>query len=206
MSARCVRRNPSLPQRQTGIALFVGLVLLIVITLMAVAGARIASLESRMESAQRNSELAFQSAEAALRGGENYVDGLDPSVICATAGTSGITHGFSPHYAAFVNPLSWPSTIGAAHGLASASGQPELVQAPRYLIETLEFVADAGPEFDAGVLGSYGAPGGGAFGCGAGGGTGLMYYRVTARGTGAEAFTQTPATSAILQSVIVKRR
>jgi type IV pilus assembly protein PilX len=196
---------PPLPRRQSGIALFVGLVLLIVITLMSIAAARVATLESRMESAQRNSELAFQSAEAALRGGENYIDGLDPAVICATIGTSGVTSGFSPQYQAFVNPLSWPSSIGVGYDLNSASGQPALAQAPRYMIETMEFIADAGPEYDAGVLGSYGDPGGGAFGCGTGG-TGLMYYRVTARGTGAEAFAETPATSAILQSVIVKRR
>jgi len=55
--------------RQSGSALIVGLVFLLVITLIAVSGARNTILQERMSANLYDRSLAFQSAEAALREG-----------------------------------------------------------------------------------------------------------------------------------------
>jgi type IV pilus assembly protein PilX len=56
--------------RQAGAVLLVSLVMLLLLTLIGLAGMRLASLEERIAGNQRDREVAFQAAEAALRAGE----------------------------------------------------------------------------------------------------------------------------------------
>jgi len=67
--------------RQSGFALIVGLVVLLLLTLIMTMALRMASLEERMAGNLRNQNIAFQAAESALREGEarirNGTDGLD---------------------------------------------------------------------------------------------------------------------------------
>ena len=60
------------PLQQRGVALVVVLVLLLVVTLLALASLRNALLEERMSAAVQDRSLAFQAVEAALREGEAY--------------------------------------------------------------------------------------------------------------------------------------
>ena len=60
------------PLQQRGVALVVVLVLLLVVTLLALASLRNALLEERMSAAVLDRSLAFQAVEAALREGEAY--------------------------------------------------------------------------------------------------------------------------------------
>jgi len=60
---KCPNRHPN---RQTGAALVVGLVLLLVLTILAVATMNTASLEVAMASNNQNSQSAFQMAETAI--------------------------------------------------------------------------------------------------------------------------------------------
>ena len=64
------RRPRSAPRAQRGIALAVVLILLVVITLLALASMRGTVLEQRMSASVADRGLAFQAAEAALREGE----------------------------------------------------------------------------------------------------------------------------------------
>jgi len=68
-------------QRQSGFALIVGLVVLVLLTLIMLMALRMASLEERMAGNLRNQNIAFQAAESALREAEarirNGTDGLD---------------------------------------------------------------------------------------------------------------------------------
>ncbi|MCG6940551.1 MAG: pilus assembly protein PilX [Thiohalocapsa sp.] len=61
---------PGRGPRQQGVALAVGLILLVVITLLSLAGVRNTGMQERMASNLRDRNLAFQSAESALRAAE----------------------------------------------------------------------------------------------------------------------------------------
>jgi len=59
--------------RQSGVVLIVSLFMLLLLTLIGLSGMQTTSLEEKMASNNRDQNLAFQSAEAALRGGEDIV-------------------------------------------------------------------------------------------------------------------------------------
>lgn len=64
---------------QTGVALIVALVLLVLVTLLGVAGIQTVALEEKMAASSLDRNLAFQAAEAALRVGEAYVEANKPT-------------------------------------------------------------------------------------------------------------------------------
>jgi len=61
------------PTAQRGIALIVGLIILAVLSLIGIAAFSISTQEERMAGNSRDRMLAFEAAEAALRGCENFV-------------------------------------------------------------------------------------------------------------------------------------
>ena len=61
-------------QQQTGAVLFVGLIMLLVMSLIAITSMQSTNLEERMVGNTRDSLVAFQMAEAGLQAGENLVD------------------------------------------------------------------------------------------------------------------------------------
>ena len=67
--------TPYLPRKQTGVALFISLVLLLVLTIIGVSAVQTTSLEVRMTRNDHDSLLAFQAAEAALVDAERLLDG-----------------------------------------------------------------------------------------------------------------------------------
>lgn len=62
--------------KQQGVALFISLVLLLVLTIVGVSSVQTTSLEVRMARNHHDSTLAFQAAESALRDAENRIEGL----------------------------------------------------------------------------------------------------------------------------------
>lgn len=61
--------------RQRGVALIVALVLLLIVTVLGLAGMRSAALQERMSANMFDRSLAFQRSEAALRAAENAITG-----------------------------------------------------------------------------------------------------------------------------------
>lgn len=61
------------PGQQSGVALFISLVLLLVLTIIGVSSVQTTSLEVRMTRNEHDSMLAFQAAESALEDGEQEV-------------------------------------------------------------------------------------------------------------------------------------
>jgi type IV pilus assembly protein PilX len=94
-------KRPERPlTHQTGAALIVALVLLVLVTLLGVAGLRTVSLEEKMAGGTYDRSIAFQAAEAALRAGE--------AVAGAQAHTSPPNSGF-PTYTDESEGSSCPS-------------------------------------------------------------------------------------------------
>ncbi len=194
------------PRAQRGAALFVGLVILILVTLLSLAVANSTLLEGKMEAAQRNNLIAMQSAEAALRAAQAALVSGEVTTLCDPAtSTLDISTGPSPQRQQFIDPDIWPATIGHTHVLTQRADKLNPARAPRYLIEAIEFNSNSG-DLDPGP--ETGAPAGGATGCGLGLGTGRIIFRVTARGTGAEPFADDapPPTNAVLEATVIRRR
>lgn len=63
---------------QQGVALFVSLMMLLLVTIIGLAGVRMVSLEEKMSANSYDRNLAFQAAEAALREAEHYVEDNKP--------------------------------------------------------------------------------------------------------------------------------
>lgn len=157
--------------RQTGMALITGLIFMVVLTLLALAAMRTTTLEERMSGNARDRDMAFQSAEAALRAGELVLQGASlPAFALGTAYTPRIATGTQTIY--WQNTHPWSTQSVAAWQPAGTSA------APRYVIEDLGASSCAGGSL---VIGP-------TAGCG--------MYRVTARGVGRSA-----TTMVILQAV-----
>ncbi|MBW8328804.1 MAG: hypothetical protein K0M48_06540 [Thiobacillus sp.] len=159
-------------QRQAGMALITGLMLMVALTLLAMAAMRTTMLEERMSGNARDRDMAFQAAEAALRAGEQVLRGATlPTFATGTAYTPRIAQGTLTDYWISTHPWSTQSIVMGWVPVGANA-------APRYVIE--EMPAKTG--------------GGGGLGVGAIPDTGV--YRVTARGVGRSANTM-----AILQAV-----
>ena len=69
-----VRRRSAGPRSEQGVALFLALVVLLIITMLGVSGLQTTTLEERMAGNARDRDLAFQAAEAALTDAERVLE------------------------------------------------------------------------------------------------------------------------------------
>jgi len=98
-------KNPVGSRRtQGGMVLYISLLLLLVLTLIGLAATRRATSEERMAGTQRDHDLAFQAAEAALRDGES-------KLMNASPGDFNNTNGFYESYASITwETADWNDT------------------------------------------------------------------------------------------------
>jgi len=75
-------------QHQTGAALVVSLMLLIVLTLLGLSGMQSTIMQERMSNNVRDKGIAFQAAESAARGAENWVRAQDINKMAPQDGAS----------------------------------------------------------------------------------------------------------------------
>lgn len=69
-------REPFQRKNQTGVVLFMSLVILLILTILGLSSVQTTSLQERMSRNARDSNLAFQAAESALRDGEDRLETL----------------------------------------------------------------------------------------------------------------------------------
>lgn len=148
-------------KRQVGMALVTGLIFMVVLTLLATVAMRNTIMEERMAGNTRDVDLAFQAAEAALRAGEQVVNGA----TLPTFGTTG------PYLSVGVRDDNyWLATHNwANNSIALATSPAGVAAAPRFVLEALPAVtggSGGGTSLKFGALVDSG------------------YYRVTARGVG----------------------
>jgi type IV pilus assembly protein PilX len=75
MSIPSVPRGPAMPARQGGFSLIVSLMMLIVIIILGISGSQMAITEERGSRSDRDRQIAFQAAEAALKDAEYEIYG-----------------------------------------------------------------------------------------------------------------------------------
>jgi type IV pilus assembly protein PilX len=175
--------------RQQGAVLFVSLILLVILTLIGIAAARLQSGEAIMARNEHNHQLAMQTAEAALRNAEtNVTNGVytTPQFAQNSNGLYVLQSEVQGAGASSIaDTISW-SSPGTAAMTSSAPAAPSYagpaVAAAQLIIESLPPVARAGDPL---CTASYGAQ------------QSCSVYRLTAHATGGDA-----SASATLQSVI----
>ena len=118
---------PTANAPQEGFVLIVGLVILGLLTMLALSGMRDSTIQEKMAGASRDSGLAFQAAESALRDAENCITGATPG--CAFDATND-AH-FSKDDAAFpehndlFNATTWNAFTPPVAPTALAGVPPE---------------------------------------------------------------------------------
>lgn len=114
-------------QRQQGVALLVGLILLIIMTLLGLSGMRSIVHQEKMATGTYDRSLMFQAAEAALRQAEERVESDKP-----TPTASGCVDGICTPLAASATPR-WKDT--SFTGWYTASTTQSLAGAAQYIVE-----------------------------------------------------------------------
>ncbi len=173
---------------QQGSALLVSLIILVVMTLLGLAGMRTSIMEERMAGNMRDGELAFQAAEAALRTAEKIIK---DDVISITAfdndGSDGLYNNSDSRIWETINWTSLDSLEYTGFDRATTPGV-SVTTAPRYVIQHLASVGSADDTLNKGNYGQ---------GTGAGA---VQTFTVTARGSGGS-----DSAVVVLQSTFGKR-
>ena len=143
---------------QRGAALIVAMVMLLAMTLLGMTAIRTTTLQERMAGNLRDSNLAFQSAERALREGEKFL--RSPTIPPFTGANGLLTMQDDAGQGSFWSGYDW-----AGNG-RTAAGVLEVASAPLYVIEELPPVPMAGGSERFGALPDVG------------------FYRVTAQAVG----------------------
>lgn len=125
--------RPERPQRQDGVALFIALVVLLIITVLGISGLQTTSMEERMAAGARDHDIAFQSAEAALAQGEAFVEGLGPGGLAQFTSNSNGLYDTAP---AAGEPDRW-ETVDWSSGSIPTVGTSiaGVVSQPKYIVE-----------------------------------------------------------------------
>jgi type IV pilus assembly protein PilX len=174
--------SAGMPARQRGAALITSLLLLIVLTLIGITVMQVSRMQERMTGNARDLNTAFQSAEAALRNGEELIRvQTSQPVPCSAAPCTFWTQGTFMSTATFVaTPLGTVDSLTPAWWDANATqfkddaGNVSLTgpkSDPEYIIEDVGFVSTTGPEIGVDPP------------------VGREFYQISARSTGASGLT-----------------
>lgn len=164
---------------EKGSALIISLIFLLLLTILGVASMQSATLQERMSGNSRDRNIAFQAAEAALRGAEDELSkAVVPNFDNSQAGfRQQVNNSGSSRY--WSTTYDWAVAAGADSGSQPYGGViGNVAAAPRFVIEELPPTPAVGESVKLGQLEESG------------------FYRVTVRAVGG-----TTDTAVILQSV-----
>ncbi len=147
--------------KQSGAALFVSLIMLLLLTIIGVTSMKSTIMEEKMAGNMINRGLAFQAAESALKDGENVLKNTTVLPVFPQP-TQGL------YLPASSSPQRWDLVDWSDDNKTQTySGTlTNIAAAPRYIIEELPSVPEAGASLEVGVAGE------------------VRFYRVTSRGVG----------------------
>lgn len=124
--------------KERGATLIISMIFLLILSIIGLAGMDVTSLEEKMAGNMRDRNMAFQSAEAALRDGEDYLESI--VVLPAFDGNNGLyalpTDGTKRwETVSWANPSDVRSYSGAGFG--------ELAGSSAYIVEDLAAAASS---------------------------------------------------------------
>jgi type IV pilus assembly protein PilX len=155
--------------QQSGIVLIVSFIILLLLTIIGISGMKVTGLEEKMAGNDRDQNVAFQSAEAALRAGEARIDTIysdgNGSISSFCGNTVGLYHEVNLCTAnvaatkanapnAF-DSETWTDkksvAVASVSTTASSSGNKLVTAAPRYFITYVAII----PPVSAGASPAY---------------------------------------------------
>lgn len=119
--------------RQSGSVLIISLIVMLVLTILGVSGMKSAVLEEKMAGNMRDSQLAFQAAEATLREAEQYIENNIVSI--ANFDTNGSDGLYDKSQTKLWNNINW--TSGDSLEFANFTSSTAVNTPPRFIIEHL---------------------------------------------------------------------
>tara|TARA_R110002074_G_scaffold68702_1_gene160994 strand:+ start:29 stop:601 length:573 start_codon:yes stop_codon:yes gene_type:complete len=171
--------------KQSGIVLIFSLLLLSVLTILALTGMKTSVLGEKMSGNFRDSELAHQAAESALREAETFIDSMVS--LTELTNTNGLIRegsDASTQELDYFSSATWDPGSPTNYTTANAIGGTQLARPPKYIIKHMgkQKICNANVPFDLNSAAN----------------TNRCYrdvFRVTALGTGL-----TPDTTKLLQA------
>lgn len=165
-------------QKQSGAVLIVGLIMVLVLSVVVIASSQTTILQQKMTSNLRDKELAFQSAETALRAGEHFLNNTTETALKAIV--------FDGSSAGYLNynisrSLTKETDWQNLNTKESPHSGFQVKEKPVYIIENISGIKPLGGSLQAALP------------------VDSLYYRVTAKAKGG-----TDASLAILQTVYKK--
>jgi type IV pilus assembly protein PilX len=133
-----MQHNRSCTARQRGAVLVVSLILLLVMTILALAISQSSRMEERMTGNSRDSDLAFQAAEAGLRGAEDRLTGLATRPLTCASPPCVV---FQENSFAGVNLANQSDTWWTSNA-TQYGAVPDVARPPQYITEQLPVVRD----------------------------------------------------------------
>ena len=132
---------PTANAPQEGFVLIVGLVILGLLTMLALSGMRDSTMQEKMAGASRDSGLAFQAAESALRDAENCITGATDNCEFNTANEAHFAKDDAafPEHNDLFNATTWEAFNPPGDPTALAGVPPEGV---KYIIRQASTIAD----------------------------------------------------------------
>ncbi len=167
--------------RQRGVALFLALVVLLIITILGVSGLQTTTLGERMAANARDRDMAFQAAEAALMDAERYLQNATLNPFNNAAGLYQLNNNGRPNWLADSDDAGagfLTYSVDRPGAGNQAPPLPGVSQQPRYFIERYPEVPQPDGSLEAGTAPEL-----------------LEFYRVTAVGFGGR-----PETAVVLRT------
>ena len=162
-------------RHQQGWVLIIGLLVLVMLTIIAMALMRTTLLEEKMAGASRDINLSFEAAEVGLRGAETFIESQADDTVFTATGAGLYAQGTS---SSDLEPAPFGTAWDDDNSRTLSSAPAGVTSAPRYMIKK---VGESGGEGSLNI-GGYGE-------------TDLtqksVIYRITTRGTGGNDNTQT---------------
>ena len=140
----------TLPRHQSGLALFMSLVMLLIITILGLSSVQTTTLQERMARNARDTNLAFQATEAAIKDAETLVEtfgslvdfGNDPRINpaqCYTSPNDDVGFYYERGYNCTSNwsGIDWSSSTGFITAATEITG---VADQPKYIVEHVKTV------------------------------------------------------------------
>ncbi len=157
-------------KNQRGVALFISLVLLLVLTIIGVSAVQTTSMEERMARNTHDSVLAFEAAEVALRSGETFLrNNVNTTALFPPGGNNGLWKASN-----YGQAERWEQAniwTGANSVVVPANTIAGVAEQPRYIIEFVATVQRAENPYLLGTAANTGDDQ-------------IQIFRITARGIG----------------------
>jgi type IV pilus assembly protein PilX len=131
--------------RQSGVVLFIALILLVILSMIGVTVARMQTVEERMARNEDSRQLSLQAAEAALRNAEDAL--LTSPGSSQFANNTGGYYTLSPQTGSLLPTINWNDAAQVAPYTGPAlTAMPAAVQAPKIVVEYMGQLAGKGDD------------------------------------------------------------